>query len=238
MDHRGAVSPALSEVRPVLLCLPGPDPFPFSLAESALDRDFLVVRARDPSAAAELARSCRPDLLLGRARPDGRPTPPLDPCRTGAVPWRLPVVLVQAAAGLHMDPAPVGSDVSDVLPADLAAGEARIRLRAVLRRERPAALKDRRRWNGLELRHDQRTVLVAGEVAHLSFQQFNLLALLLDEPGRAWTRGELQRGVWGLRTENGPKALNRQVQLVRQALAPRLGYDPIEPLRGLGYRMR
>jgi len=230
--------PALPEVRPVLLCLPGPEPFPASTTGASLDQSFLVVRARDPSSAAELARSCRPDLLLGEARPCGGASLSLDPWLQVPRPGRLPIVLVHGRSERPIPPAKPGADVSDVLPADLAVGEAKIRLRAVLRRERPAALKDRQLWKGLELRHDQRTVLVAGEIAPLSFQQFNLLALLLEEPDRAWTREDLRRGVWGLRAPIGPKALNRQVQLIRQALLPCLGYDPIEAVRGLGYRVR
>ena len=101
--------PALPEVRPVLLCLPGPEPFPASTTGASLDQRFLVVRARDPYSAAELARSCRPDLLLGEARPCGAASLSLDPWLQAPRPGRLPIVLVHVEVRAPRPPGPARS---------------------------------------------------------------------------------------------------------------------------------
>jgi len=238
MNDQLVLTPTLSDVRPVVLSLLSADRPPTWMASTSLHQNFLIVQVRDRSSAAELARRCRPDLLLDEVQCDGRLFPGPDQGVPTCSSRGLPVVLVQTTNSPSSLPITLKPDVADVLSADLASEVAAIRLRAVLRRERPVALRSRISWKNLELRHDQRTVVVAGEVTHLSFQQFNLLALLLEEPGQVWPRQELQRAVWGVQVEVGAKALNRQVQLVRHCLTPRLGYDPIEAMRGCGYRIR
>lgn len=73
---------------------------------------------------------------------------------------------------------------------------------------------------------------------HLSPKEFDLLTFLLKEPGRAFTREQLLREVWGYRYYGGIKTVDVHVRWLREKLSP---YEPlafrITTLRGIGYRL-
>ena len=77
-------------------------------------------------------------------------------------------------------------------------------------------------------------VLAGGQEVILTPTQFRLLAVLLGEPGRAFTRAELvERGIGDLVTE-------RTVDVHVKGLRRRLGeWGPrVVAVRGVGYRYR
>jgi two-component system phosphate regulon response regulator PhoB len=222
--------------RPILLYLASCGVFDEWLAGLS-GQAFHVVRARDIPNAADLARSCRPDLLLiGQGEHvDGMQMACRERYPNSPLGW-LPAVVLQRDGDVGpVAPGPSGPD--DVLICSHGPDIAAVRLRAVLRRERPMALTSRLVWGDLELRHDERRVLAKGHPVTLSFHEFNLLALLLETPGRVWSRQELQRMVGGIRVGSELRAFNRALQTVRRRLTPVLGHDPIQSVRGQGYRL-
>ncbi len=81
-----------------------------------------------------------------------------------------------------------------------------------------------------------RRVTVAGNEAALEPKAFDVLALLAQAPGRAFTRDEILDAVWGHRHVT-PGVLNRVITLIRQALgenAEQAQY--LRTLHGVGYR--
>jgi DNA-binding response OmpR family regulator len=83
-----------------------------------------------------------------------------------------------------------------------------------------------------------RRVCVDSNELRLSPKEFDLLAFLLNAPGRAFTREQLLREVWGYRYYGGIKTVDVHVRWLREKLAP---YEPtpfrITTLRGIGYRL-
>jgi len=73
---------------------------------------------------------------------------------------------------------------------------------------------------------------------HLSPKEFDLLAFLLGSPGRAFSREQLLREVWGYRYYGGIKTVDVHVRWLREKLS---AYEPlpfrITTLRGIGYRL-
>jgi len=65
---------------------------------------------------------------------------------------------------------------------------------------------------------------------------FRLLEALMREPGRVFSRAELESAVWGDSLETSD-TLRSHMHLLRRALAESGGYDPIETVHGLGYRV-
>jgi DNA-binding response OmpR family regulator len=63
-----------------------------------------------------------------------------------------------------------------------------------------------------------------------------LLEALMMEPGRVWTRAELENEVWGEEQETSD-TLRSHMRLLRRALNEAGGYDPVETVHGLGYRL-
>jgi len=222
--------------KPILLCLTASGGLDDWITGVAGLKAFVLLQAHDLFAAAEMGRTCRPDLLILDRQGFGDLPPDYKERFASSPLGRTPVILIDQSPG-ELEAGSLPPVVEDVLPDDLSAEQAAIRLRAVLRRERPTALSTRVTWNRLELRHDQRTVLVAGQPLLLTHQEFNLLALLMEEPGQVWSHEELMRTLWGGRVTVAEATLYRLVQRVRQQIVPLLGHDPVKSVRGTGYRL-
>lgn len=64
-----------------------------------------------------------------------------------------------------------------------------------------------------------------------------ILELLIREPGRVVTRDEIERMVWGEAQETSD-TLRSHLHTLRRTLSAAGGYDPVETLHGIGYRLR
>ena len=64
-----------------------------------------------------------------------------------------------------------------------------------------------------------------------------LLELMLNEPGRLFSRADLENAVWGDAKETSD-SLRSHMHILRRTLIEAGGYDPIETVHGLGYRLR
>jgi DNA-binding response OmpR family regulator len=116
--------------------------------------------------------------------------------------------------------------------------ELRSRIRAVLRRAGPRALGDEVLSLGpVTLDRSRREVKVDGRLVELTFSEFGLLNAMMAEPGRAFTRAELLRAIWGESAYRDPRGIDVHVRHLREKLEE----DPERPwfivtVRGVGYR--
>ena len=85
---------------------------------------------------------------------------------------------------------------------------------------------------------DPRTLAIrfAGCDVRLPPKCMKLLETLLGAPGRVFGRSELECAVWGGNQETSDTLRSHMHQL-RRALIEAGGYDPIETVHGLGYRL-
>ena len=80
-------------------------------------------------------------------------------------------------------------------------------------------------------------VTVGGRPADLTPTEFQLLATLVREPGRVFTRGQLLEAVHGVAFESYERAIDAHVKNIRRKLEP----EPASPrylltVYGVGYR--
>src|SRR3954462_3268824 len=114
------------------------------------------------------------------------------------------------------------------------------RIRAVLRRQTaPAAAEESAALEAGPVRMDvdRHLVTVDGEPVQLPLKEFDLLELLMRNPGRVLTRGELIDRGWGSDYVGDTKTLDVHVKQLRAKIEP----DPASPkhlltVRGLGYK--
>jgi DNA-binding response OmpR family regulator len=81
----------------------------------------------------------------------------------------------------------------------------------------------------------QHRVLVSGRPLDLTPTEFRVLATLLRNPRQVVTQEQMLEEVWGGRAD--PKQLRLYVSYLRRKFSE-LGVDPIETVRGIGYRLR
>lgn len=118
------------------------------------------------------------------------------------------------------------------------------RVRAVLRRSPGGALSgvsgelpNLLKLRGVELDTKKRRATVAGRAVGLTAIQFDILALLLKEPGRVWTRLEILERAVGASYEGYERTIDAHIKNIRKAI----GDDSEAPkyigtVRGVGYR--
>jgi two-component system, OmpR family, alkaline phosphatase synthesis response regulator PhoP len=196
---------------------------------------YEVLQAQDGARGLELAVGELPDLIvLDVMMPRVNGYEVLRELRSRGV--RTPV-LVLSAKGMERDKVlglDLGADDYVVKPFGVA--ELMARVKAVLRR-RWGAEGQLLRFGDVAVNLATRQVARGDAPIELTAQEFRLLAHLISNPGRTFSREELLSGAWGIDYEGTPRTVDTFVRQLRQKLEP----DPEVPryiltTRGLGYR--
>jgi two-component system catabolic regulation response regulator CreB len=77
-----------------------------------------------------------------------------------------------------------------------------------------------------------------GRLLELSRYEYGVLRLLVQRPGRVYTRDDLLRLVWDEASDSFDRTVDAHVKTLRaklKAIAPEV--DPIRTLRGTGYAL-
>ena len=78
---------------------------------------------------------------------------------------------------------------------------------------------------------------VAGRAVDLTPTEFQLLATLVREPGRVFTRGQLQDALHGVTIDSYERAIDAHVKNLRRKIEPEVGRPRyILTVHGVGYR--
>jgi DNA-binding response OmpR family regulator len=110
------------------------------------------------------------------------------------------------------------------------------RINALLRRGARSATKLEVLTDGeLTVDEARRQVEVAGAELQLTPTEFRLLAALMRNRNQVLSQLQLLETVWG-NTERDPKQVRLYVSYLRRKLNEAAGIDPIETVRGFGYR--
>jgi len=109
------------------------------------------------------------------------------------------------------------------------------RVKAVLRRCRPAPAARQLTAGGLTVDLDERTVTADGARILLTYKEFELLRLFLSRPGVAFTREQLLSDIWGVEYAGETRTVDMHIKTLRQKLG---NYGAmIETIRHIGYRL-
>ncbi|MES0872961.1 response regulator transcription factor [Sinimarinibacterium thermocellulolyticum] len=112
------------------------------------------------------------------------------------------------------------------------------RARAILRRMMPQAAPGNGRitLGPLELDRDAHRVRIAGEALALTPIEFRILAAMLEQPQRVWSRTQLLERARGTDFSGYERNIDSHVKNLRRKLRDRLGgRDPLRSVYGVGY---
>lgn len=137
----------------------------------------------------------------------------------------------QRVKGLH-----AGAD--DYLTKPFAMDELAARIEALGRRGGPAAHRDVLRVADLAMDIRHRRVTRAGRAIALSPREFDVLQVLMQEPGRPFSRTELCERVWQRDHEYDTRTVEIFITRLRRKIDQPSAAPLINTLRGVGYVIR
>ncbi len=111
------------------------------------------------------------------------------------------------------------------------------RVRAVLRRVRPALAGETLRFQDLEMDIASHKVKRAGRTIALGPTEFRLLRHFLEHPGRVFSRERLLDAVWGRDTEIELRTIDVHIRRLRQAMNQGGRPELIRTVRSAGYAL-
>ena len=209
------------------------DPLSFLLEREGYE---VEVAADGPSAITSFDQDGADLVLLDLMLPG---LPGTEVCRELRTRSTVPIIMLTAkdseidiVVGLEL-----GAD--DYVTKPYSTRELLARIRAVLRRRIEVEDFDEAVLEGGRVRMDvdRHTVEVDGEPVPMPLKEFELLELLMRNPGRVLTRGQLIDRVWGSDYFGDTKTLDVHIKRIRSKIEA----QPSEPVqlvtvRGLGYR--
>ena len=108
------------------------------------------------------------------------------------------------------------------------------RVRAVLRRTMPEQVTSLT-LGGIVMDLESHTVTAQGQTLELTLKEFALLRLLLEHPGRVYTRDQLLNAIWDADFLGETRTVDVHIGTLRTKLGTCGGY--IRTVRGVGYKM-
>ena len=148
---------------------------------------------------------------------------------------RLPVIMLTARGeeGDRIRGLSTGAD--DYIVKPFSVPELLARVRALLRRTKPAHIATLLRAGDIELDRETHRVRRSGQELHLGPTEFRLLEFLMQSPGRVFSREHLLNAVWGHDVYIDELTVDVHVGRLRKAINLPRRPDPIRTVRGAGY---
>ena len=206
--------------------------------------EFEVIRAEDGQQALEMIEDHRPDLvILDWMMPN---MSGIDVCRTlrGRPETRLLPVILLSARGEEGDRT-LGLDIGadDYISKPFSPRELISRVKALLRRSRPALLDDVLEYHDLVLNQATMEISRAGHAIELGPKECRLLSILMERPGRVFSRAQLLDLVWGHGVYVEERTVDVHMSRLRKAINKPFSdgeqvANLIRTVRGSGYALR
>jgi two-component system phosphate regulon response regulator PhoB len=199
---------------------------------------YVVDEANDGEAALLKIAEQPPDLILldwMLPRLSG-----LETCRRlrrGTETRAIPIIMLTARGEEDDRVRGLDAGADDYLGKPFSPGELLARMRAVLRRTRPALTDEFIASGDIEMDLACHSVNRAGQAIRLGPTEFRLLRYFLEHPGRVLSRDQLLDGVWGRDAVVEQRTVDSHVRRLRQALNQGGGGDVIRTVRSAGYAL-
>ena len=223
-------------MKPLILIVEDETPLVTMLRYNLEKEGYRVAAAADGQEALLLLEEERPDLvLLDWMLPS---VSGLELCRQirRRREWRdLPVVMLTARAEEADRVRGLETGADDYVTKPFSRGELMARIRAVLRRSRPALAEEVLTRGDLSVDTVRHRVSRSGRAIELSPTEYRLLLHFMENPGRVFSRDQLLNAVWGRDTYVEQRTVDVHIRRLRKALNRDGETDIVRTVRSAGY---
>ena len=157
-----------------------------------------------------------------RARPDAR---------------NIPIIMMTARSEESDRIRGLDTGADDYVTKPFSTTELMARVRAVLRRIRPALAEDTLNYGDIELDKVAHRVRRGGREIHLGPTEYRLLDHLMQFPGRVFSREQLLDAVWGSDVYVEARTVDVHIGRLRKAINADGDTDLIRTVRSAGYAL-
>jgi len=199
---------------------------------------FRTITATDGEEGVLLARERRPDLIvLDWMLPELSGIEVCRQLKRDAEVRQIPIMMLTARGEETDKVRGLDTGADDYVVKPYSVNELLARARALLRRANPASMGETLVHGDLVLDQVQHKVIRNGRPVKLGPTEFRLLTVLMERPGRVWSRGQLLDRVWGQDMEIDYRTVDVHVGRLRKALRQEGQSDPIRMVRAAGYSL-
>jgi two-component system phosphate regulon response regulator PhoB len=199
---------------------------------------FSIIKASNGLEALELIENHSPDLIIldwMMPKMSG-----IDVCRTlrsRSETKLLPIIILSARSEDSDKSLGLDTGADDYISKPFSPKELLSRVKALLRRSRPALVNDILQHNNLTLSLGEMKVTYFDNEVKLGPKEFKLLTLLMERPGHIFSRGKLLDLVWGHGVYVEERTVDVHMSRLRKALktSSKDNIDPIRTVRDGGY---
>ncbi len=149
----------------------------------------------------------------------------------------IPVIMLTARGEEEDRIRGLEQGADDYITKPFSMSELAARVKAVLRRASPNVASDVVNFVDISLDRTSCRVHRAGREVNLGPTEFRLLEVLIQRPGRVFSREQLLDRVWGQDVYVEPRTVDVHVGRLRKALNRRGEQDPIRTVRSSGYAL-
>ncbi len=200
--------------------------------------DFDVEHTPDGEEALLLAQESVPDIILLDWMIEGLPG--IEVCRrlrrsTGTA--NVPIIMVTGRSEEADRIRGLETGADDFVTKPFSPLELVARVRAVLRRIRPALAAEQLSYADLQMDILGHKVRRGGRVIPLGPTEYRLLRQFLEHPGRVFSRERLLDAVWGRDSDIDIRTIDVHIRRLRRSINSNGGAELIRTVRSAGYAL-
>lgn len=159
----------------------------------------------------------------------------LQKLRSASATKKIPVIMLTAKNTEYDRVIGLDNGADDFVSKPFGMMELVARVRAVLRRTEPASSSTEYQVGPLYVSPERHIVKVNGRDVTLTYKEFEILCLLLENEGVVLTRSVLMDRIWGCEFERENRTLDVHIRTLRAKLGE--AGSCIETVRGVGYKL-
>lgn len=190
-----------------------------------------------PSTFYDALKTKIPDLLLlDIMLPEEDGISILKKIRNNSRTSKLPVIMLTAKGSEYDKVIGLDSGADDYVAKPFGMMELISRVKALLRRTSDDSSKnDELKHGNLLLSTSEHSVTVDGQNVNLTFKEFEMLSLLMQNEGKVFSRDMLLQKIWGYDFDGENRTVDVHIRTLRSKLGS--AGDYVRTVRGVGYKI-